>query len=125
MRSIIKLHAVFLNHLPLFGSGMLSLLFGSVAVAAEPEITQSVVAVEHVTVSSPKPYAQVKQDLESRLNKLDDHIRALAKAGRADDLRAALAVAAGKDGLVWHYTGTHGDWLIMKGGKVEPVTEYF
>lgn len=80
--------------------------------------------VEHVTASSPRPYAEVKKDLETRLGRLDDGIRAKLKAGDVDALRAGLAKAAGKDGLVIHYVGVHGDWLILKGARGD-VTEYF
>jgi uncharacterized protein (DUF302 family) len=80
--------------------------------------------VEHVTVTSPKPYAAVKRDLEARLGRLDDHIRALLKEKKVEELRAALTKVAGSDGLVIHYTGVHGDWLILK-GEPRPVTEYF
>ncbi|WP_295993930.1 DUF302 domain-containing protein [Rugamonas sp.] len=93
--------------------------------AAELTVSQTTMTVAHVTVSSPKPYAAVKRELEARLGKLDEHIRQLAREGKHDELRAALEKVAGSDGLVWHYTGTHGEWLIMKGGQVKPVTEYF
>jgi uncharacterized protein (DUF302 family) len=80
--------------------------------------------VEHVTASSSRPYVDVKKDLETRLGRLDDSIRAKLKAGDVDALRAELTKAAGKDGLVIHYVGVHGDWLILKGARGN-VTEYF
>ena len=49
----------------------------------------------------------------------------MAQEKRADELRAAASRAARKDGLLWHYTGTHGAWLILKGGQAKPVREYF
>lgn len=104
---------------------VLALAVAAPAGAADVTVSQATMTVQHVTVSSPKPYAAVKHDLEARLGKLDDHIRQLAREGKADELRAALEKVVGSDGLVWHYTGTHGEWLIMKGGQVKPVTEYF
>lgn len=79
--------------------------------------------VEHVTAASTRPYPVVKKDLETRLGRLDDTIRAQLKAGDVNALHASLVRAAGKDGLVIHYTGVHGDWLILKGAKGN-VTEY-
>lgn len=95
------------------------------SVAAEVTVTSASMQVEHITMSSPKPYAAVQQNLEARLGKLGPDIRRLAADKQADALRVAVEKAAGKDGLVWHYTGTHGAWLIMKGGEPKPVTEYF
>jgi hypothetical protein len=95
------------------------------AMAAEVTVSSASMQVEHVTMSSSKAYAAVQQNLESRLGKLGPDIRKLAADNQPDALRAAVEKAAGKDGLVWHYTGTHGAWLIMKGGVPRPVTEYF
>jgi hypothetical protein len=80
--------------------------------------------VEHVTLSSSRPYAEVKRDLEERLGRLDDRIRKLLKDNDVEGLRAAVAQTAGKDGLIIHYVGVHGDWLIMKGKRAN-VVEYF
>ena len=49
--------------------------------AATVEVSETRIIVDHVTVSSSKPYAAVKQDLESRLGRLDDHIRTLSRQG--------------------------------------------
>lgn len=107
------------------GVGMLLLAPVIPAVAMDVSVSLGTVPVEHITMSSAKPYAAVKQNLEARLGKLDAHIRQLAEQKKPDELRAAVEAAAGKDGLVWHYTGTHGAWLVMKGGEPKPVTEYF
>jgi len=80
--------------------------------------------VEHVTVSSSRHYADVKSDLEGRLGRLDERIRGLLRDGNVEGLRAAVAQTAGKDGLIIHYVGVHGDWLIMKGKRAN-VIEYF
>ena len=94
------------------------------APTGEVQFSRTQMVVEHVTVTSGKPYSAVKLDLEARLGRLDDAIRTLLKAGDTDALKAALTKAAGKDGLVIHYVGVHGDWLILKGAKGN-VTEYF
>ena len=91
---------------------------------SDVRFSRTAMVVEHVTASSPRPYAEVKKDLETRLGRLDDNIRASLKAGDVDALRTELTKAAGKDGLVIHYLGVHGDWLILKGARGQ-VTEYF
>ena len=83
----------------------------------KPTVTTTALPVEHVKVTSSRPYAQVKADLEGRLGRLDDGIRALLKADDIEGLRAALRKAAGTDGLVIHYIGVHGDWLALKGER--------
>ena len=94
------------------------------ATSSDVRFSRTAMVVEHVTASSPRPYADVKKDLETRLGRLDDNIRAKLKAGDVDALRTELTKAAGKDGLVIHYVGVHGDWLILKGARGD-VTEYF
>jgi uncharacterized protein (DUF302 family) len=94
------------------------------AMAATVDVSETQTIIDHVTVSSSKPYASVKQDLESRLGRLDDHIRTLLKQNKVEELHAALQKAAGNDGLVIHYIGLHGDWLVLK-GQHKNGTEYF
>jgi uncharacterized protein (DUF302 family) len=94
------------------------------AMAATVDVSETKMVVDHVTVSSSKPYAAVKQDLETRLGRLDDHIHTLLKENKVEELRTALQKAAGTDGLVIHYIGPHGDWLILKGQR-KNGTEYF
>jgi len=94
------------------------------AMAATVDVSETQTIIDHVTVSSSKPYASVKQDLESRLGRLDDHIRTLLKQNKVEELHAALQKAAGNDGLVIHYIGLHGDWLVLKGQR-KHGTEYF
>jgi uncharacterized protein (DUF302 family) len=80
-------------------------------------VTSTVVPVDHVKITTPKPYAQVKQALEARLGRLDDTIRNLLKQNEIEAVRAALQKAAGEDGLAIHYVGPHGDWLALKGER--------
>lgn len=94
------------------------------AMAATVDVSETRTVIDHVTVSSDKPYAAVRQDIESRLGRLDDHIRTLLKQKKVDELRVALQKAAGDDGLVIHYIGVHGDWLVLK-GQQRNGTEYF
>jgi uncharacterized protein (DUF302 family) len=94
------------------------------ALAATVKVSENRMIVQHVTVSSSKPYLAVKQEIEGRLSRLDDHFRTLAKEKRIDELRAELQKAAGKDGLMIHYTGAFGDWLALKGVQ-KNGTEYF
>jgi uncharacterized protein (DUF302 family) len=71
--------------------------------------------VEHITITTPRAYADVKRDLESRLGRLDDQARALVRAGEIEAARSRLEAAAGQDGLAIHYIGIHGEWLALKG----------
>lgn len=96
----------------------------AMAQAADVRASQTQMVVEHVTLSSARPYADVKRDLEDRLGRLDERIRKLLKDNDVEGLRAAVAQTAGKDGLIIHYVGVHGDWLIMKGKRAN-VVEYF
>ncbi len=99
-------------------------LFWTPAMAATVEVSETKTIIDHVTVSSGKPYSLVKQDLENRLGRLDDNIRTLLKENKVEELRTALQKAAGNDGLVIHYIGPHGDWLTLKGQR-KNGTEYF
>jgi uncharacterized protein (DUF302 family) len=80
-------------------------------------VTTSVLALDHVRINTPKPYAEVKTALESRLGRLDDSIRDLLKKNEIEAVRVALQKAAGEDGLAIHYVGPHGDWLALKGER--------
>jgi uncharacterized protein (DUF302 family) len=82
-----------------------------------PPITAPRSTVQHVCISTAKPYADVKRDLETRLGRLDDGIRALLRNGEIEAVRDALKKAAGTDGLAIHYVGPHGDWLALNGDK--------
>lgn len=86
-------------------------------------VTTSVVPVDHVRITTPKPYSEVKTALESRLGRLDDSIRDLLKKNEIEAVRVALQKAAGEDGLAIHYVGPHGDWLALK-GKRRKATAY-
>jgi uncharacterized protein (DUF302 family) len=96
-------------------------LFETDAVGAQPatetSISTTIIPVEHVVMRTKKPYTEVKAALETRLGRLDSGIRSLLNENRVDELRAALAKLAGRDGLAIHYVAAHGDWLILNGGR--------
>lgn len=73
--------------------------------------------MEHITIHTDKPYSDVKTAIEGRLGHLDEHIRNLLAQGKVDELRTALEKVAGQDGLVIHYVGVHGDWLVLNGAR--------
>jgi uncharacterized protein (DUF302 family) len=85
--------------------------------APDITVTTSALPVDHVKITTPKPYAEVKSALESRLGRLDDTIRNLLKKNEMEAVRAALQRAAGEDGLAIHYVGPHGDWLALEGER--------
>ena len=95
-------------------SALVALVVALPAAGVEPEIARRPNEVEHITVSSSKSHAAVKLAIESRLGKLNEHIRQLAQERRADELRAAVSRAARKDDLLWHDTGTHGGRPMLK-----------
>lgn len=89
------------------------------AITQGPSIRRSVtpLPVQHISISTSKPYSDVKRDLEQRLGRLDDGIRALLHNNEIEAVREALTKAAGEDGLAIHYVGPHGDWLALKGTR--------
>ncbi len=89
--------------------------------ASAPKLSSSIVPVEHVTIHTDKPYSDVKAAIESRLGRLDEHIRNLLAEGKVDELRTALEKVAGRDGLVIHYVAVHGDWLVLNGGRKKGI----
>jgi uncharacterized protein (DUF302 family) len=92
--------------------------------AATVDVSETSMVVQHVTVSSSKPYPAVIGDIEGSLAKLDDRYRQMAKEKRTDELQAELQKAAGKYGLMIHYTGSFTNWLALKGVQ-KRGTEYF
>jgi uncharacterized protein (DUF302 family) len=81
----------------------------------DPQIISKTVPVEHISIISRKPYADVRAALEKRVGRLGYHIRQLLTDRHIDELRDALKDVAGNDGLVIHYTAIHGEWLRLKG----------
>jgi uncharacterized protein (DUF302 family) len=81
------------------------------------EIRSTIVPVEHITLTTSRRYADIKRELESRLGRLDDGIRAMLKNNDLDGVRAGLQKAAGTDGLAIHYIGPHGEWLALAGER--------
>jgi uncharacterized protein (DUF302 family) len=112
----------------MFAATAIATLFqaGSVGAqsAAEISISTTIIPVEHVVVRTKKPYLEVKAALETRLGRLDSDIRSLLRENKVDQLRAALETLAGKDGLAIHYTATHGDWLVLNGGRRNGIVYY-
>lgn len=80
-------------------------------------VSTKTLAVQHVTITTPRPYDEVKARLEARLGRLDDAARDLLKRGELQALRARLADIAGDAGLAIHYVGPHGDWLALQGER--------
>jgi uncharacterized protein (DUF302 family) len=87
------------------------------AVDGDIEVQTTRLSVEHVRLSTPRPYAEIKHELESRLGRLDDGIRTMLRNDDLEGVRAALKKAAGKDDLAIHYIGLHGDWLALAGAR--------
>ncbi|MBW0450947.1 DUF302 domain-containing protein [Paraburkholderia phenoliruptrix] len=101
-----------------------SLLASTSLHAATVDVSETAMIVQHVTVSSSKAYPAVIADIESNLSRLDDRFRQMAKDKRTDELQTELQKAAGKYGLMIHYTGSFTNWLALKGVQ-KRGTEYF
>jgi uncharacterized protein (DUF302 family) len=87
------------------------------------EVTSAPLPVEHIKVTTMKPYPEVKVGIE-KLGRLDDGVRALLKNNDIEGLRAALKRIAGEDGLAIHYVALHGDLLALKGER-RLLTAYY
>jgi uncharacterized protein (DUF302 family) len=87
------------------------------------EVTSAPLPVEHIKITTMKPYPEVKAGIE-KLGRLDDNVRALLKNNDIEDLRAALKRIAGEDGLAIHYVAQHGDLLALKGER-RPLAAYY
>jgi uncharacterized protein (DUF302 family) len=111
-----------------FAAAAAAALFQALAAEAQPaaEITTSttIIPVDHVTVRTRKPYAEVKAALEARLGRLTSDVRSLLDENKIDELRTALQKLAGRDGLAIHYVAAHGDFLALNGGRRKGIVYY-
>ncbi len=89
----------------------------------EVQVTSAPLPVEHIKVTTMKPYPEVKAGIE-KLGRLDDSVRVLLKNNDIEGLRVALKRIAGEDGLAIHYVAQHGDLLALKGER-RPLTAYY
>jgi uncharacterized protein (DUF302 family) len=87
------------------------------------DVTSAPLSVEHIKVTTMKPYPEVKAGIE-KLGRFDDSVRALLKNNDIEGLRAALKRIAGEDGLAIHYIAQHGDLLALKGER-QPLATYY
>ena len=86
-------------------------------VASALSVSRQSVAVEHVTIRTPKAYESVKADIEKAVNRLDDTARAMLRNNDIAALRERLKQISGTTGLAIHYVGPHGDWLALQGQR--------
>jgi uncharacterized protein (DUF302 family) len=112
----------------MFAATAVATLFQAYPTGAQPlpetSISTTIIPVEHVVVRTKRPYIEVKAALEARLGRLDGDIRSLLRENKVGELRTALEKLAGKDGLAIHNVATHGDWLILNGGRRNGVVYY-
>jgi uncharacterized protein (DUF302 family) len=87
------------------------------------EVTSAPLPVEHIKVTTMKPYSEVKSGIE-KLGRLDDSVRLLLKNNDIEGLRVALKRIAGEDGLAIHYIAQHGELLALMGER-RPLTAYY
>lgn len=79
------------------------------------EVAQRV-TIEHVRVTTSKPYAEVKAALEAKVNRYDDHVTALIRGGDVEGARKELERIASPTGLMILQTLNHGVALALRGG---------
>jgi hypothetical protein len=112
----------------MFAAAAVTTLFQTHSLGAQPSpqtsISTTIIPVEHIVVTTKRPYVEVKAALEARLGRLDDGIRSLLRENRVDELRTALEMLVGKEGLAIHYVAAHGDWLILNGGRRNGIVYY-
>ncbi|OZB03500.1 MAG: hypothetical protein B7X67_16800 [Rhizobiales bacterium 39-66-18] len=105
-----------------------ALILASLAFAAparandDVQVISTPLPVEHITVTTPRGYKDVKADIE-KLGRLDE-LRPLIRSNDVEALRAGAKRIAGEDGLAIHYIALHGDLLALKGQKRELVAYY-
>jgi uncharacterized protein (DUF302 family) len=87
------------------------------------ELTSTALPVEHIVITTTKPFPEVKAGIE-KLGRFDDSVRALLAKNDIEGLRAALTRIAGQDGLAIHYMALHGDLLALKGDR-RPLIVYY
>jgi carbon monoxide dehydrogenase subunit G/uncharacterized protein (DUF302 family) len=73
------------------------------------------VSIEHVRITSAKPYADVKAALESKLHRYDDRIASMFRSGDIEGARAELERLAAPTGLTIMQSLNHGMALALRG----------
>ena len=90
------------------------------------QVSSAPLSVEHVKITTTKPYAEVKAGIET-LGRIDDGVRASfaekLKNNGVEGLRGSLEKIAGEDGLTIMFAVPHGDFLALKGER-RPLTAY-
>jgi uncharacterized protein (DUF302 family) len=90
------------------------------------QVSSAPLSVEHVKITTTKPYAEVRAEIE-KLGRIDDGVRASftekLKNNDVEGLRDALKKLAGEDGLTIMFVVPHGDFLALKGER-RPLTAY-
>ena len=79
------------------------------------QVTAQRVTIEHIRIISPKPFAEVKAALESRLKRYDDHVALMIRNGDVEGARAELERIASPTGLMILQTLNHGVALALRG----------
>jgi len=84
------------------------------------QVSSAPLSVEHVKITTTKPYAEVRAGIE-KLGRIDDGVRASftekLKNNDVEGLRDALKKIAGEDGLTTMFVVPHGDFLALKGER--------
>jgi uncharacterized protein (DUF302 family) len=78
--------------------------------------------VDHVQVSTDKPFEEVAQSFERRLGRFDPEVyNALAANGDAEDARGRIEAMAGPSGFMQFTTHNHGALLRLAGQRRKAI----
>jgi len=91
--------------------------------AQAPTITSHRVSIEHVRITSTRPFPEVKQALEARLRPYDPRIAALIRSGETERARTELEQLAAPTGLTILNSLNHGVALSLR-GKPRNAVQY-
>ena len=85
-------------------------------------MTESRFVVNHLRVTTDKPFEEVAQAFERQLGRFDPEVyKALAAGGDAEGVRAKLEAMAGPSGFMLFGTNNHGALLRIAGQKRKAV----
>jgi uncharacterized protein (DUF302 family) len=85
-------------------------------------MNESPITVQHVLLTSDKPFAEVAQAIERQLGRFDPEVhKALVAGGNAEEARAKIGAMAGPSGFMLFGTSDHGSLLRLVGQKRKAI----
>ena len=75
------------------------------------------VSIEHIRITTAKPFAEVKAALESKVKGYDDRVGSMLRSGDIEGARAEIERLASPTGLMILQTLNHGGALALRGQR--------